>query len=323
MIIHTIATICVCMGCVWAAWAGDDGGTTVARWNGGKKAAFMLMFDDNCPTHLTNAIPELQKRNFVGTFYVVPGQKGLWTPAREKAMAESGMVLANHTFSHTGAPDFAGLEDEIRKCSEAINRLTPNGDRPHLVSFGIPGGLKPGMWEFSKAQLQELLAKYSLIERPPFMGAAIHYKTAKDMTKVVDDAIEKGAAGYIVFHGVGGDWLAPPMADYVALLDHMAARREQLWVADHISVHKYQVEQKAADVKLVKKDEKQIQLTLACQADSKLYDQPLTLVTRVPAAWKKCQVTQGERKAVVEVVGGVARYEALPCAATITLASGD
>jgi peptidoglycan/xylan/chitin deacetylase (PgdA/CDA1 family) len=299
--------------------AGDDTGTTVARWKDDKKAAFMLMFDDNCPTHIKNAIPELKKRNFVGTFYIVPGQKGLWTPAREKTLVESGMVLANHTFNHTGAPDLAGLDEEFKKCSEVINKLTPNGDRPHLVSFGTPGGLKPGMWTITKPEFQAILDKYNLIDRPPFMGAAIHYKTAKDMTNVVDDAIAKSKAGYIVFHGVGGDWLFPPMADYLALLDHLVSKQDQVWIADHISVHKYQTEQKTAEVKVVEKNDKQIKLTLASQADPKLYDQPLTLITQVPAAWKKCAVTQGDRKATVEVAAGAARYEALPGAEPITL----
>jgi len=90
-----------------------------------------------------------------------------------------------------------------------------------------------------------------------------------------------------------------------------------------VDEHKYQVEQKAADIKLVKKNDKQIQLMLTCQADPELYDQLLTLITRVPTAWRKCQVIQGVRRAVIEVADGLARYEALPGADQITLHPED
>jgi hypothetical protein len=253
----------------------------------------------------------------------VPGQSGLWTPAREKAMVESGMVLANHTFNHTGAPDLAGIEEEIKKCSEVLNKITPNGDKPHLVSFGIPGGLKPGYWNITKQQLKEILDKYNLIERPPFKGPVCNFKTVKEVTNLVDDAIAKGKFEYTVFHGFGGDWLNFSLPDSIAILDYVAERQDQLWITDPILLHKYQTEFKTADVKVVSKDDKRIQLMLACQADPKLYDQPLTLTTQVPASWKKCQVTQGERKVTVDVVGGAARYDAVPGVTPITLESAN
>src|ERR1043165_8143557 len=54
--------------------AADKPGTTrVATWKDDKQAAFMLMFDDSCQTHVKNAIPELVKRGMVGTFYLNPG----------------------------------------------------------------------------------------------------------------------------------------------------------------------------------------------------------------------------------------------------------
>ena len=305
------------------ACAGEDPGTRVAKWKDDKKAAFMLMFDDNCPTHLKNAIPELKKRGLIATFYVVPGQTGLWTPAREKALVESGMVLANHTFNHTGAPDLAGIEEEIRKCSEVLDQITPNGDKPHLVSFGIPGGLKPGHWNIGKPQLKEILDRYHLVERPPFKGPACGIKTVGEITRQIDEAIAQGRFEYTVFHGFGGDWLSFSLPDCIAILDYVAERKDRLWVTDPISLHKYETEWKTAQVNVVGKDDQRIRLTLSCQADPKLYDQPLTLTTQVPAAWKKCRVTQGERKAVVEVVGGAARYDAVPCSTPIVLEAAD
>ncbi|HEY3321408.1 MAG TPA: polysaccharide deacetylase family protein [Planctomycetota bacterium] len=289
----------------------------VAKWQDDKKAAFMLMFDDNMTTHVKNVIPELKKRHFTGTFYVNPGKKPFWTTAWETEIPASGMVLANHTMNHTGAKDIAGLEEEIKQCSDVLNKIG-NAKTPRLLSFGTPG-VKKEMWQFSNDQIKELLAKYNLIDRGPFLGAVIHYKTGKDMSAQVDKALASGTSGYIVFHGVGGEWISAPMPDFLELLDHMVSKQDQLWVTDHVSAHKYDTERTTAAVKTVKQDEKQIQLELTCKADPKLYDAPLTLVTPVPAAWKQCSVTQGANKATVAAVEGAIRFDALPDGSAITI----
>ena len=301
-----------------AADAAPPGATRVAPWKDDKKAAFLLMFDDNMPSHVKNVIPELQKRNFTGTFYVNPGKKAFWTAVWEKDIPAAGMVLANHTMNHTGAKDLAGLEEEIKQCSEAINKVTPNCKEPRLLSFGTPG-VNKDMWPFSKEQLSGLLAKYHLVDRGPFMGAVIHYKTGKDMAAVVDKAIAKGSAGYIVFHGIGGEWISIPLPDFIELLDHLVAKQDQVWVTDHISAHKYETERTSAEVRVVEATDKRITLNLSSKADAQLYDFPLTLVTQVPAAWQKCQVVQGAKKTSVAVVNGAAKFEALPGAEGITL----
>src|SRR5438309_8972710 len=53
--------------------AGGPGATTVLKWKDGKKAVFLLMFDDSAPSAVKTVIPELKKRGMTGTFYVVPG----------------------------------------------------------------------------------------------------------------------------------------------------------------------------------------------------------------------------------------------------------
>jgi hypothetical protein len=121
------------------------------------------------------------------------------------------------------------------------------------------------------------------------------------------------------FHGVGGEWISAPLPDFIELLDYLVSKQDQVWVTDHISSHKYDAERKTAEVKILKKGDDRIQLALTCQADAKLYDQPLTLIVRVPAGWQKCAVAQGERKATVEVVRGEARCDAVPGASPITL----
>lgn len=299
----------IAMVCGLASAGEEASGTEVDRWHGGTKTAFLLFFDDNCPSHIKNAIPELKKRNLIGTFYVCPGNN-LWTAWWQKEFPATGMALGNHTMHHKFVAEIADLDKEIKDCSEALAKLYPDRKEPCLMSYGRPGTNPP--LKFTEAQVKEVLPKYNLIHRPPIAMFGPHLKNGKDMCNAVDKAISSGKVGNALFHGVGGDWLSVPMPDYLELLDHLVAKKDDVWQTDHISAHKYETERSTAEVKLVKKDDKQIRLSLTSKADPKLYDQPLTLTTKVPADWQKCEVVQGERKATVAAEQGAIRYPAVP-----------
>lgn len=329
-----VCTILMLIGIPQVADAAALGSTQVARWQDNKKAVFLLMFDDNMSTHLKNAIPELKKRNFTGTFYVCPGGNA-WNPKWIKEIPATGMEYGNHTNTHSGAKDVAKLDEEISLCSEGIAKAFPDRKMPRLISWGRPGTPK-GTWLVSGEQEKEALNKYNLIDRGPFKGAAIHYKNAQAMVGVVDKAIADGSVGYIVFHGVGGEWISASMPDFIKLLDYLVSKQDQVWVTDHISSHKYETERDGAAVKVEKATNKQIKLTLTSKivpkvrdlggksysidkTDPKLYDAPLTLITQVPVKWQKCEITQDKKKTTATAVNGVLQYAALPNGSPITI----
>ena len=301
------------------------GATYVARWKDDKKAAVLLMFDDSMPSHVKSVVPALKKHGFVGTFYVNPG-KGEWKAfkdAWEKDIPATGMEYGNHTMTHKGAKDVANLEDEIRQSNEVITQVIP-GKKPRLISWGTPGVAK-GAWNVTEKELAETLPKYQLIERGPFHGhgAAIHFKTAADVMRGVEKAVKEGGTEYVIFHGVGGEWISFPLPEFTALVDQLAAQKDVLWVAGHIAAHKYQTERDSATVKVVAASDKQIKLELTSKADAALYDAPLTLVTRTPAGWKGCRVSQGNQTATATVNAGTARFDAIPGGGPITLEPTD
>ena len=305
-----------------AADAAGPGATRVARWPDDKPAAFMLMFDDSAPSDVKNAIPEMKKRGLTGTFYINPGcghyqaLKDDW----EKTIPAEGMEYGNHTWDHKGAKSAELLDEELAKCNEVIFRLI-SGPKPRLVSFGRPGVDKDA-WTVTEAQVTEALAKHHLVERPTFNGhgAAVFLKSADDYVKQVDQALAKGEAGYVIFHGVGGDWISCPLGDFIALCDKLVAERDRLWIAGTIAAHKYQTERDGATVTVDKADANQITIALAVKTASALYDAPLTLVTRVPAGWTRCSVVQGANPAVeATAVGGSLRYAVKPTAGAITI----
>ncbi len=296
--------------------------TQVLKWQDGKKACFILAFDDGAPSQLKNVIPELEKRKIVGTFYLVTGNslyaslKSKWEAAARSAY----MVVANHTFTHKGVLNAEELEPELARNNEVLLALYPERPRPRLLAFGKPGGVP---WNVPKEELAAALARHQLVDRPPFAGPPIHYKSAEETVAVVDRAVTKGEMGHLDFHGVGGDWLVTPLDWFGALLDKLEANREVLWITDTASWHQYVTERDEAEMKTLESNAKEIRVELTCKLDPSLYDLPLTLSTTVPAEWKNCTVTQGATKSNLPVRDGAVQYAATPGGGVIVVQPGN
>lgn len=301
--------------------AAEPGATQVAPWKDDKRAPFVLMFDDSMPSHVKTVLPELAKRKLVGVFYINPGSghyganKRVW----EKDMPAAGMVLANHTFTHQGAADVANLEEEITKCNDVLDKIAADaGQKPTLYSFGRPG-VPQGKWNVTDKELEAVLKKHRLVMRPNVPFAKINLKDASAMNSRVEKALDSGKPDAVAFHGVGGEWLSIDTPEFIALLDFIDKKRERLWITDPISIHKYEMERDAAKVEVVVANGQQIRLRLTSSADAKVYDEPLTLVSQVPASWKNVKVTQGKQSTTVAASGGKVKYDAHPGGEPIVL----
>ena len=323
----SLLTSAVCPGLLAllgvALVAAEPAGTThIARWQDDKAAAFILMFDDSLPSHVKTVVPELKKRGFTATFYINPGagqyagNKQAW----EHDIPEAGFELANHTMTHKGIKDVPDAEQEIGGCNAALQKIVP-APWPRLISWGQPG-VPADKWTLSKDDLAAQLTKNHLITRPDFggRGAMIAFQTAEQMLKHVDGAIAKGSMESIVFHGVGAEWITTPVPVFMGLLDGLEQRRDKLWITNHIPAHQYATERDAAKVE-AKAAAKAITVTLSCTADPVYYNEPLTLLTAVPADWTTCTITQGTTHSEATASAGVLRYHALPGKDAITIAA--
>jgi len=298
----------------------------VTKWKDGKRGAFMLSFDDSCDTHVTKAIPELVKRNLVGTFYINPGgghYKMHLKEWEEKIPHIPQVVIANHTFLHKGAPDLATVEEDIVRCKEVIDRVFSGGRGRRLLSFGQPGGVP---WNITKEETAALLAKYDLVMRPPFFGFPIHITTEEQTLALVDLALEKGDLRYNVFHGVGGDWLSMPMDIYTKLLDKLVENLDKLWITDSISYHKYVTQRDSAKLThLPGSTPENPWLGLDIATNPELYDLPLTVEIPMPPTAGTLRITQtfDDTTPPATITGvlhdGVLRFDATPRKSTLRI----
>lgn len=307
------------------------GDTRIAKWKNNSTAVFLLMFDDSWPSHWQVAAPELIKRNMTATFYVNPG-KGEYKQFAsewENKMWKQGMVYGDHTLTHRGAKDLETADWEIGECARFIRKITGLADDA-MVSYGQPG-VPPGDWTITPEQTANLLKKYNLVDRPPFTGhgAVYELQTTKQMLDLADSAIDKKGMEYLVIHGVERikenwgyqDFWALKQDVFLPLLDGLAERRDkgELWITDHISAHKYEQERDTSKVITANVTENSIELRLESSLDSKTYDAPLTLITQIPAHWKKVKITQAGDSQVVKNISSKIHFEAVPGSEVIQL----
>jgi hypothetical protein len=309
-----------------SAARGDQPGTArIAHWKDDSKAAFLLMFDDSWPSHWQVAVPALAARKMTATFYINPG-KGEYLKFKDKWEKEvwtNGVVLGVHTMTHQGVKDVANAEYEIGECTRIV-AATGSGKTPRLISWAMPG-VGPGKWNISAEELQTLLKKHHLIDRPTFNGHGVvyHLQKTEQMLALADKAIASGGMEYLIAHGVERgpdmnwgyqDFWAWKQEIFHAVLDGLAQRRDrgELWIADHISYHQYVTERDTAKIATTQADARRMVLRLTCEADPVFYDHPLTIVCTVPAGWRTCRVTQGRTSSRVESNNGTVMFDALP-----------
>ena len=334
---YLFATVAIaaCLAAAPVAEAGNDaavGDTRVAKWKGDKTAAFMLMFDDSWPSHFQVAVPALEERGMTATFYINPGKGEYKACSNEwvKAVWRKGMVYGNHTYAHGSVTNAVQAEAVIAKCNDEILRIVP-GRTPRLISYGQPGVDK---WNVKPDEMKAILGKHHLISRPDFKdhGAVYHWQTAEQMLALADKAIASQGVEYLVVHGVERitpnwgyqDFWALKQAVFFAVLDGLKARRDdgKLWITDHISAHQYETERNTAMVQIIATKPNGIQMKLTCEADPQFYDEPLTLITRVPANWSACVFSQGGAHTVLKISEGLVCYEVLPDGKPFALLQG-
>jgi len=311
----------------------DYGVPEVMKFRDGKAGAFTMQFDDSMETQAAVAVPQMNARGLVGTFYINPdtdryrATRDTW----EVVCPRSGHELANHTMRHEGAKDYAEAEREIGECSRLIWGLYPG--RSKLRPFARGGATT---WNVSDEQMHELMARYFLFRRNGGQPIGDEFGTGDDPAALAREAIEGAKWVPVHFHGIGGQWLSVNEKAFIALLDYVAANRDRLWIATAGAAHKYQQEYQAVSaatltdagktgfMATVECDEARVNTFGAPFAD--LYDEPLTVRTRVPASWRRIRVEQAgkaseyetARPAALDAGAGLARlayYDVRPNAA--------
>ncbi len=221
----------------------------------GKKAAFVITYDDAINEQLDNALPVLDSLGLKATFYVTAFSTSVQTRLNEwKKLADRGHELGNHTLYHpcAGGPGrewvsrdhdmnnytVSRMEEEIRMTNLFLQSLDGKTQRSFAFTCG---DMKIGDSAFINGLKSDFIAARAVRNEMHPIGQVELYNmdcyvvnnhTAAAMKAWVDKAISTHSLLIFLFHGVGGgNGLNVQVKDHRELLLYLHQREKDLWVA--------------------------------------------------------------------------------------------
>jgi len=211
----------------------------ILPWNG-KEAAVSLTFDDGDPSHLELAIPELDKRDFKGTFNIIANkitQKEQW-----KKVFQNGHKLGNHSSNHRRPLELSEKDMEY-EVNYAHNYLE-NIFKVKVITFAYPFSQTTPKLE-NKISQKHIAARsgagslyYIPYNSDPDWYNLPSYTTltatpAETYIKILNNIVKKESWLIFMIHGLEGTpwgWQPIPKKNYIKILDYLYENREEIWV---------------------------------------------------------------------------------------------
>ena len=289
---------------------------SVADYKDGKECAVSLTFDDSMKEHYTIVAPELEKRGFRGTFWMV----GAWMPAEAhldtthltwaeaKEMSDRGHEMSNHSWSHPYLTMLSDeeLEEEIKKNDDAI--LANIGKASTTFCFPYNAFNEKVIAKAMEGRVGARLKEF-------WLGGQ---HSPKDyLQKTVEEALASGSWIAGMTHGInyGYDCYSDP-TEFTDFLDYLKSLEQRIWVGTFRDVAVYTA--LAKDVKLTAvADSKELSVTPAVTLDRALYEHPLTMT--VNTGGRKVKAQQEGEALEVKYNGDKAYIEFCPFGGPVSI----
>lgn len=308
-----MATLAAAAGCS-ADITPED--VKVADYKDGKECAVSLTFDDSMKEHYTIVAPELEKRGFRGTFWMV----GSWMPtdpqadtthftwAEAKEMSDRGHEMSNHTWSH---PYLTMLSDE-----ELLNEIKKN-DEAILANIGKPSTTFCFPYNAFNEKVIAAAMEGRIGARLKEFWLGGQHSPKEYLQKQVEDALASGSWIAGMTHGInyGYDCYTDP-AEFTDFLDYLKSLESRIWVGTFRDVAAYTAV--AKDVKLtVEPADKGVTVTPATSLDKTLYETPLTMTVNTDG--KKIKAEQDGNPLEITYSGDNAYLTFCPFGGPVTI----
>ncbi|WP_449602046.1 S-layer homology domain-containing protein [Paenibacillus sp. Marseille-Q9583] len=311
------------------------GDTEITTWKDGKAGAYSIMYDDGIYNSVLRFAGLHEKYSLKGTLALISGwiddgfndtgaSTGTWD--QWKGLLDKGIFdVASHTVTHRNLTTLSAsnVSSEFKDSVARIKEKT--GYSPE--SLALP-------YNTGNAAVAAEAAKYFVAARQGGNNAGNassteqYYNLSSTMVESTtttvqldewtDFGIAKGNWLILTGHGNDGEgWSSPPLSLYDNHYGYVAQRIDALWNGTIAEVGKYLRERQNATVKATKKAASgAIEVKLEGTLDPAVYNEPLTLRTKVPAEWNEVTVTRGATsynlKPVREGEGAFVYYEAVP-----------
>ncbi|WP_299591840.1 polysaccharide deacetylase family protein [uncultured Microbulbifer sp.] len=246
----------ICFSPVLLAGATEAAGDTESPWPNGAEVAVVLTYDDALDSHLDVAIPQLDKLELPGTFYLSGARPSMRIRLDDwRRAAERGHELGNHMLYHPCRKSVANRGwvkpwqdldnytlDQFVEEAKTTNSMLQAIDGETQRTFAYPcGDMQAGGKDVVPA-LQALVTGARLfsadgqhkVDNPDFYRVASFdgaEKSGAQLISVAEAARENHSLVSFMFHGVGGDYITVSEDAHRQLLEYLAANPDHYWVA--------------------------------------------------------------------------------------------
>lgn len=311
----------------------------IANWSGNKKAAVVLSFDDWSNGHPKIAVPQLEKRNLVGTFNITTDFVSNWVSIQQAF--DNGNEIANHSKSH---PDISKMDpaDFYKEISQPEEFIESKINGLAISTFAYPFGT------FNTALIDTLKAQGYVGSRGVY-GSSGNYTynfapnendyfniltygmsesvTEYSFTKQITNIIHGGGLLTYLYHSLNSptvtdnNYAAVPEYKFEKQLDSLLAYQDQIWITTFSNALKYHKEKNSAklfEISAPTDSLWELNLTDTLSAND-IYNQPLSIL--LPLNGKHFDmIKQGDTHIIIDAIhGDTLLFKAVPDGGTIQL----
>jgi len=247
---------------------------SIARFRGDKKAAVSFTFDDAYLDQYTLAVPELEKRGWRGTFWIIPtridcwGVKPLMSWEQIKELSDRGHEMSNHGMTHAHMKTLTNEQayHEIHDADTAL--LSHTGKFPRTYCFAY-GEHTPEIRDMA------LEGRLGLRENHKALGQC--YSTRQLAADLEKDIAEGGWLITMTHAMLDGYDQFDRIEDFTGFLDAVKAHEADLWVDTFENVADYAGVRDATTLAVEPRGTNKFVITPSCHLDHELYKSTLTL----------------------------------------------
>lgn len=253
---------------------------SVTPFRDGKQCAISFTYDDGMLCQYTDIAPELEKRGFRGTFWIIGANMDSdvpdypWMTWDQVAdLAQRGHEMSNHTWNHPSLPSLSldEVRQELAHCDSVLEAVT--GKRPITMAYPY------------NAMSQEVVAlcEEGRVGTRTFWtghGQKDSHTTADSMRVWLQGLLDAGEWGVTMTHGTtyGWDMWDEPEVLY-QFYDEVKAHEDKVWVGTFAEVVAYRAERENATVS-VQATANKAMIQVQHSLDNTLFVEPLTVALR-------------------------------------------
>ncbi len=305
----------------------------ICNWEGNKKAAVVMTFDDWSAGHNAIVVPELKTRNLVATFYVNSGNIGSW--ANVSTAATNGNEIGNHTKTHV-AVNTSNFSTEVAAAKTVIeSNVTSQKVTTFAYPFGtVDAGVLPLLKSSGCIAARGVGApgggqySYSISDYYNYPSFSVYTATTTPaFTTQLQNVINGGGLLTYLYHSVNSQSVVDNNYEPVsqtnlqAQLTALQSYESAVWVTTFSNAVKYHREKNCASLTQVQAPDgiKWIVKLSDTLYNNAVYDYPLTLKMKMNGVNYDKIMQNGNTLTIDSKVNDTITFRAVPDGGDITL----